>query len=780
MGFLPSQSLNTPFSLIIIITLLCFISPTKPDTLESSKLALLYFQTSLKALHLQWNKTQQTPCQWVGITCEGSHVITLRLPGVGLSGEIPLGIFGNLTRLRTVSLRSNGLSGQLPEDLSMCGDLRNLYLQGNKLSGEIPQSVYGLKNLVRLNLASNNFSGAVLRDINELVRLKTLYLESNGFSGEIPELVLPNLVQFNVSFNVFEGEIPARVQGMEADSFLGEENLLCGGPLRVCPRGKNQGKKKLSGGAIAGIVIGSVIGFLVVLGLVFVLCRRKRSGGSRSADIAPVKRPSEGELPRGTREKAKREIGNSPVIVNRLAFFGNGANRYFDLEDLLKASAEVLGNGRFGTGYKAVLDAGTVVAVKRLKNVSVPEKEFKEKIEVVGSMDHEHIVPLRAYYFSRDEKLLVYDYMPMGSLSALLHGGGFKDLHHLWFGSEVPPIVLIYFGAAYEHVGPTGSDHEKETAIILEEKNQNGVNDDSENGSGQSQNIATPIEVSEKVSSLPLERCMRIVPHDQGSGAFFVAVLKKLFDLPVVSENISNLNECSNVRLMGKRLGTGRSALELDSGERNRGSGRSPLNWETRCDIALGAARGIAYLHSRGRNVSHGNIKSSNILLTISYKACVSDFCLANIVGHSSTPNHAGGYRAPEITDGRKVSQKADIYSFGVVLLELLTGKVPIDSSLDEEDIVDLPRWVESVVNEDWTTEVFDLELLRYQNVEDEMVQLLQLAISCAAQFPDKRPPMSEVVGRIEEIYLSSLKEEQQDQLPDDLDDESSSLTNHL
>jgi len=122
---------------------------------------------------------------------------------------------------------------------------------------------------------------------------------------------------------------------------------------------------------------------------------------------------------------------------------GLGHLRYsFDLEDLLRASAEVLGKGAFGTAYKAVMENGSAVAVKRLKDVDLPEPEFRERIAAIGAVQHELVVPLRAYYFSKDEKLLVYDYMSMGSLSALLHGKKLPPFHHFYrffLTSSLPP-----------------------------------------------------------------------------------------------------------------------------------------------------------------------------------------------------------------------------------------------------------------------------------------------------------------------------------------------------
>ncbi|KAJ4881822.1 putative inactive receptor kinase [Raphanus sativus] len=634
MRVFPNSSMAI-LSLLLTTLLLSLPLPSTQD-LNADRAALLSLRSAVGGRTFRWNIRQTSPCNWAGVKCDNNRVTALRLPGVSLSGTIPNGIFPNLTRLRTLSLRLNALTGSLPPDLSTCSNLRHLYLQGNRFSGQIPESLFSLTNLVRLNLAENSFTGGISPRFKNLTRLKTLFLEDNNLSGSIPDLDLP-LVQFNVSNNSLNGSIPKSLQRFESGSFL--QTSLCGKPLKICPdevtvpsqptsggnrtppsvgEGNEKRKNKLSGGAIAGIVIGCVVGFALIVLILMVLCRKKGAVDGSTIKQQESVVPREAAADTGysvTAAAAAAMTGNSKAGemagpgAKKLVFFGN-ATKVFDLEDLLRASAEVLGKGTFGTAYKAVLDAVTVVAVKRLKDVVMPDKDFREKIELVGAMDHENLVPLRAYYLSRDEKLLVYDFMHMGSLSALLHG--------------------------------------------------------------------------------------------------------------------------------------------------NRGAGRTPLTWDARSRIALGAARGLDYLHSQGTSTSHGNVKSSNILLTKSYDAKVSDFGLSQLVSASTTtPNRGTGYRAPEVTDPKRVSQKGDVYSFGVVILELITGKAPSNSVMNEEG-VDLPRWVKSVVRDEWRREVFDSELLSLEREEEEMMEeMVQLGIECTSQHPDQRPEMAEVVRKIENLRWS-------------------------
>jgi serine/threonine protein kinase len=180
------------------------------------------------------------------------------------------------------------------------------------------------------------------------------------------------------------------------------------------------------------------------------------------------------------------------------------------------------------------------------------------------------------------------------------------------------------------------------------------------------------------------------------------------------------------------------------------------LEWETRVKISLDVARGIAHLHAEGGGkFIHGNIKASNVLLSQNLDGCVSEFGLAQLMTNPQSPTRLIGYRAPEVLETKRPTQKSDVYSFGVLLLEMLTGKAPLRSPGREDSIEHLPRWVQSVVREEWTAEVFDVDLLRHPNVEDEMVQMLQVAMLCVAIVLDQRPKMEEVIQRIMDIRNS-------------------------
>ncbi|GAV91268.1 Pkinase domain-containing protein, partial [Cephalotus follicularis] len=119
----------------------------------------------------------------------------------------------------------------------------------------------------------------------------------------------------------------------------------------------------------------------------------------------------------------------------------------------------------------------------------------------------------------------------------------------------------------------------------------------------------------------------------------------------------------------------------------NRGEGRNPLDWETRLRIAIGAARGIAHIHTQsGGKLVHGNIKAANIFLNSQGYGCVSEMGLATLVSQIPQPAmRVAGYRATEVTDSRKATHASDVYSFRVLVLELLTGKSPIHATGGEE-----------------------------------------------------------------------------------------------
>lgn len=175
------------------------------------------------------------------------------------------------------------------------------------------------------------------------------------------------------------------------------------------------------------------------------------------------------------------------------------------------------------------------------------------------------------------------------------------------------------------------------------------------------------------------------------------------------------------------------------------------LTWEVRTKIAFQSARGIRHLHSLG--ITHGNIKPSNILLTDQYNASITEFGIPQLLSYPSKPGSIG-YRAPEVNEWHKISQQADVYSFGVLLLELLIGKAPTNALTGEKN--ELPRWGKSMAEGNLVLDIFDPELLKYHHIKEQIFQFLFVSISCTTQDPNGRPSMEKVTGLLKRIHLFS------------------------
>ncbi|KAL9364790.1 hypothetical protein Peur_042663 [Populus x canadensis] len=193
--------------------------------------------------------------------------------------------------------------------------------------------------------------------------------------------------------------------------------------------------------------------------------------------------------------------------------------------------------------------------------------------------------------------------------------------------------------------------------------------------------------------------------------------------------------------------------------------GRPALDWATRVKIAAGAARGLAYLHEDCHpRIIHRDIKSSNILLDINFEAKVSDFGLAKLALDTNTHVTTRvmgtfGYMAPEYASSGKLTDKSDVFSYGVVLLELITGRKPVDASqpVGEESLVE---WARPLLNHALENEEFESladPRLEKNYIESEMFQMIEAAAVCVRHSATKRPRMGQVVRAFHTLANADL-----------------------
>ncbi|ESW27883.1 hypothetical protein PHAVU_003G240400 [Phaseolus vulgaris] len=736
----------------LIISLLLLLTVNHCCGLTRDGVLLLSFKYAVFSDPLyvlaNWNYADETPCSWNGVSCSTVaatniteyRVTSLSLPNSQLFGSIPSDL-GSIEHLQVLDLSNNSLNGSLPSSLSQASQLRFLNLSNNLITGEVPDSIPQLRNLQCLNLSDNALAGKLPHDFSNmhnltqasfknnylygflpsgLRTLQVLDLSSNLFNGTLPADFGGDAMRYlNISYNRFFGEIPkefaANIPGnatvdlsfnnftgqvphsavflhQNRESFSGNVNLCGEQTKNVCPVPSSssskpkvsapisppaiaaiprtfdssaapRGKKEsgLKRGTVIGIVLGDVIG-IAILGMIFVqvyrLKKKKeeavaKSGSESSWECRRLmrwwclsKRAEEEECSETgsscesevEEQKQKgpqqEEKTGSLVIVD--------GERELELETLLKASVYILGATGSSIMYKAVLDDGMSLAVRRIGESGVERfKDFQNQVRLIAKLVHPNLVRVRGFYWGHHEKLIIYDFVPNGCLA--------------------------------------------------------------------------------------------------------------------------------NVRY------------------RKVGSSPTHLPWEIRLKIAKGVARGLTYLHEK-KHV-HGNLKPSNILLGNDMEPKIGDFGLERIVtgdtsykaggsarifgskrstasrdsfqdttyGPSPSPSPSPSslmglspYHAPESLRNLKPHPKWDVYSFGVMFLELLTGKIVVLDEMGQgpgllmEDKNRALRMVDMAIRADM------------EGREEALLAYFKLGYSCVSSVPLKRPPMKEVLQLLEKISSSS------------------------
>ncbi|XP_057485374.1 receptor protein kinase-like protein ZAR1 [Actinidia eriantha] len=415
-----------------------------------------------------------------------SSLQSLFLYGNNLSGSLRPSLC-NLSRLQNLDLSDNYIAGTIPKDLRNCRQLQRLILSRNRFSGDIPTGIWPeMPNLVQLDLSANDLTGSVPEDIGELKSLSgTLNLSFNHLSGEIPKSMgdLPMAVSFDLRNNNFTGEIPqtGSFGNQGPTAFLNNPSLCgfplkkqCGNGLKTAPGNRNQSpesdgndnspRKGLRPGLIILISMADAIGVsLVGLVIVYVYWKKKDShscsctgrgqfGGNGKSKLCVC--PCIGGFPSNDSEvDSEKEGGGSGSGVGGegdLVAIDKGFN--FELDELLRASAYVLGKSGLGIVYKVVLGNGVPVAVRRLGEGGEQRfKEFLAEIQAISRVKHPNIVRLRAYYWAPDEKLLISDFISNGNLASALRGRTGKPSSSLSWSTRLKIGKGIARGLAYLH-----------------------------------------------------------------------------------------------------------------------------------------------------------------------------------------------------------------------------------------------------------------------------------------------------------------------------------------
>ncbi|KAJ9176359.1 hypothetical protein P3X46_011679 [Hevea brasiliensis] len=376
----------------LVLALMEISSATlSPTGINYEVVALVSIKTALHDPYNvleSWDINSVDPCSWRMVTCSpDGYVSALGLPSQSLSGTLSPWI-GNLTNLQSVLLQNNAISGPIPTAIGRLGKLQTLDLSNNTFSGEIPASLGDLKDLNYLRLNNNSLSGPCPETLSNIEGLTLVDLSFNNLSGSLPKISAR-------TFKVIGNPLICGPKASNNCSAVFPE------PLSLPPDGlKGQSDSGASSHHVAiafGASFGAAFSIIIVIG--FLIWWRYRRNQQIFFDV---------------NEQYDRE-----VCLGHL--------RRYTFKELRAAtdhfnSKNILGRGGFGIVYKGCLNDGTLLAVKRLKdyNVAGGEIQFQTEVETISLAVHRNLLRLSGFCTTENERLLVYPYMPNGSVASRL------------------------------------------------------------------------------------------------------------------------------------------------------------------------------------------------------------------------------------------------------------------------------------------------------------------------------------------------------------------------
>nr|GMD44690.1 leucine-rich repeat receptor-like tyrosine-protein kinase PXC3 [Ipomoea batatas] len=679
-----------------------------------------------------------------------SWLRSLNLHSNLLQGIIPDSLFA-MEKLEVLVLTQNQLIGYIPESIGRCKGLSSIRIGNNRLIGSIPRTIGNISSLTYFEVDNNNLSGEIVPEFAQCSNLTLLNLASNGFTGTIPPEFgnLTNLQELIVSGNSLYGEIPTSVLGAKNLNKLDLSNNRFNGtiPQDICKTSRLQ-YLLLGQNSIRGEIPHEIGNCMKLLELQM---GRNYLTGSIPAEIGHMKNLQialnlsynhlHGQLP--------QELGKLDKLVS-LDVSNNQLSGSIppELKGMLSLIEVNFSNNQF-TGQIPLF-----VPFQKSLNTS-----FSGNKGLCGD-------PLSNACGNLDDYGRGYHHRVSYRIILAVIGSGLAVF------ISVTVVVLLFMlrekeEKAAKSEGTTTDETCSKPVIIA--------------GNVFVENLRQAIDfdavvkaVMKDSNKLSIGTFSTVYRADMPSGLVLSVKRLKSMDKTIVqhqSKMIRELEKLSKlchdnlmrpigfaiyedtVLLLHQYYPNGTLAQFLHE------SAKKPEfkpDWPTRLSIAIGVAEGLAFLHHVA--IIHLDISSGNVLVDSNFRPLVGEVEISRLLdpsrGTASISAVAGsfGYIPPEYAYTMQVTAPGNVYSFGVVLLEILTARLPVDEAFGEG--IDLVKWVHGAPARGETPEqILDARLSTVSFAwRKEMLAALKVALICTDTTPAKRPKMKKVIEMLREI----------------------------